>query len=344
MDEAYYFEALGVPAPKPAEKQEDADPADKGGSEGTGDQGDAGPGKKSGQAGDPAGDPDGADNDKADQDEDPDEDPGEDKDGDPDKDGDSDKDSDKDADKKKQSRRTDKKFAEARRQFERERDAAVAKAKEDAKAELDRMVAAMGLKNPFTGELIKTKAEYDEAVTKKAAEKAEQALKKSGLSTELLKDIVKELPEVKEAREAAESFKAATEKAELEKARLAAEAEVKEISKIDPAIQSIEDFKKMPDYEEFRNLVVNNKLTYIQAFRLLRFEKLTQGREAGAERQAAFNAASKNHLQRSDSAGDGDVTVTREDIDRFRAMFPDMSTKEITEYVKRHAKNTKKTE
>ncbi len=40
---------------------------------------------------------------------------------------------------------------------------------------------------------------------------------------------------------------------------------------------------------------MNNKLTYIQAFRLLRFEKLTQGREAGAERQAAFNAASKNH-------------------------------------------------
>jgi hypothetical protein len=38
------------------------------------------------------------------------------------------------------------------------------------------------------------------------------------------------------------------------------------------------------------------------------------------------------------------VTVTREDIERFRAMFPDMSTKEITEYVKRHAKNTKKTE
>lgn len=326
MDEAYYFEALGVPVPEkkaPADKQEDADPADEGGSEGTENREGADPGEEQ----DPGKGPD-----------------------EDDEDGDSEKDGDSDEDKgrKKQSRRADRKFAEIRRQYERERDADIAKAREQAKAEaqveIDRMVAAMGLKNPYTGKLITSKAEYDEAKARRDAEKAEQALKKTGLSPDLLKGVVKELPEIKDALEAAASYKAAKEKAELEKAKLAAEAEVKEISKMDPAIQSIEDFKKMPDYEEFRNLVVNNKLTYLQAFRLLRFEKLTQGREAGAERQAAFNAASKNHLQRSDSAGDGDVTVTREDIERFRLMFPDMSTKEITDYIKRHAKYTRKTE
>jgi hypothetical protein len=167
-------------------------------------------------------------------------------------DGDTDRDTDENPDKypdkKKQSRGADKRFAQVRREAERERDAAIEKAKEEAKAEakaeIDKMVAAMNLKNPYTGELIRTKAEYDEAVAKKNAEQAEQALKKAGLSTELLQDIIKELPVVKEAREAAASFRTAAERAELEKARLAAEAELREISKLDPAIQSIEDFKK----------------------------------------------------------------------------------------------------
>jgi hypothetical protein len=38
------------------------------------------------------------------------------------------------------------------------------------------------------------------------------------------------------------------------------------------------------------------------------------------------------------------VTVTNEDIERFRQMFPGMSAKEITEYMQKHAKNTIKTE
>jgi hypothetical protein len=68
------------------------------------------------------------------------------------------------------------------------------------------MVAAMNLKNPYTGELIRTKAEYDEAVAKKNAEQGEQALKKAGLSTELLQDIIKELPVVKEGAGSGREF------------------------------------------------------------------------------------------------------------------------------------------
>lgn len=149
------------------------------------------------------------------------------------------------------------------------------------------------------------------------------------------------------AEKIAGTLKAVREQAALEKAKLAAEAEIKEISALDPEIKSIDDLRKMADYDRFRSLVVNNKLSYIDAFKLLRYEQLTTGREAGAARQAAFNAASKAHLRRSDGANDGadgEVTVTDADISRYRQFFPDMSAKEIRQYAQAYAKKTKRTE
>lgn len=261
------------------------------------------------------------------------------------------------ADKKSRSRqrKEDAIYAKARATFEKERDAAIAAAKEEARleaqralqVEADKIVAAMKIENPRTGRPINSKAEYDQYLAERESEQIDDELQTSGLSKETLQAIIKNTPEVKAAAEASQEFKAAAERAKLEKAKLVAEAEIKEISKYDPAIKSIDDLRKMADYDKFRSLVVNNRLSYLDAFRLLRYEQLTTGREAGAARQAAFNAASKAHLQRSDGAGEGadsEVTVTDADLSRYRQFFPEMSAKEIRQYAQRYATKTKRTD
>lgn len=256
---------------------------------------------------------------------------------------------------KSAQRKEDAIYAKARATMEKERDAAIAAAKEEARleaqralqVEADKVIASMQIENPRTGKPINSKAEYDQYLADREMDKVDDELEMSGLSKETIQTIIKNTPEVRAAAEASQEFKAAADRAKLEKAKLVAEAEIQEISKYDPAIKSIDDLRKMADYDKFRSLVVNNRLSYLDAFRLLRYEQLTTGREAGAAKQAALNAASKAHLQRSDGAGEGadsEVTVTDADLSRYRQFFPEMSAKEIRQYAQRYATKTKRTD
>ena len=55
----------------------------------------------------------------------------------------------------------DAQFAAARRKAEAERDAAIAQAKEDAQKQVDEFFKNSGLMNPYTGQPITTRAEYE---------------------------------------------------------------------------------------------------------------------------------------------------------------------------------------
>ena len=257
-----------------------------------------------------------------------------------------------DGTKKPQSRGENAKFAAVRRKAEAERDAAIAKAREEARAEakkiIDDTIAGMKIKNPDTGLYISTKEEYDAVLQKQTNEKIDKSLKKAGLDADIINQVIANHPLVKNAQkltEEAERARAAAQKAKIdaqsEKAMTIAKQQIEEISKYDPGIKTLEDLQHMPDYDKFYDLVKKGN-SLIGAFWALRGQQILAGRQDGAAKQAAINAVSKSHLVKSSTSGEGSPTVTNADFERFRIMFPSMSKKEITQLANQYAKNTKK--
>ena len=250
------------------------------------------------------------------------------------------------AEPKKQSRKEDAKYAAARRAAEAERDAAIAKAKADAETEakrvIDQSIEALGQINPFTGQLIRTKAEYDVYITDSNKKKVNDALGNVGLNKDLIDGIIAEHPDVKAAREAKAAAEAAKLSAETEKASLIAD-ELKQISALDPEIKTVDDLKKLPEYEKYYSLVQKGE-SLTEAYWAVRGAKILEGQTAGAARQSAINTISKNHLNKSDSMGEDGAEMTQADFDRYRILFPNMSKKDMAAAHARYLKNTRREE
>lgn len=224
------------------------------------------------------------------------------------------------------------KHAAARRKAEVE--AAVAKAKSEAEAsaakDFDMLLKLSNLKDPITGSLITTKAEFDESVPRFEEAKRRAALSKSGMTDEEYNSFVSSLPEVKEAREAAE-------RARAERAKIRLEEDIKEIGKIDPAIKTLEDIASLPEYDNILGYVKKG-LTIAEAYRLSVPDKRAAEREEKA-RQAEINKLqSKEHLSRTFGRGTGAVAVPKDVREAYRLFDPSMTDDEIAKHYSKHKK------
>lgn len=237
-----------------------------------------------------------------------------------------------------QSPEENSRYAAARRHAERERDRAIAEERERSAREADSMVASLGMVNPYTGQMIKTKSEYDAYVAAKAGEAKKNFMEQSGITEAQYQQMVQSLPEVQEAiRAKAESERAAAEYRQAQaKSRL--DEQMKEVTKLDPEIKSIDDLSKMENYDAFYALVKKGN-SLADAYRLANFDKLVE-RSNAAEKQRMLNAsAGKQHMTpNSSSQSSGLDAVPLETREIYRTMFPDMTDEQIA---KEFAKFTK---
>lgn len=212
-----------------------------------------------------------------------------------------------------------------------------ARARDEAQRAIDEAFARSGLRNPYTGQPVTSKAEYDAYRERYDAERRDQILKQTGMSGEEFDRFVQDLPAVREAREAREAAEKAQREAREAAARAKLDEEVREIGAMDPSIKSLEDLAKMPTYPRFYELVqLGNTLT--DAFRLANFDALTQRAAAGA-RQTAVNAArSKDHLEQTRNRGTGAVSVPAEVKEQYRLFNPDATDEEIQKHYARSVK------
>ena len=170
--------------------------------------------------------------------------------------------------KKAQSPEERAKHAAARRKAE--KDAAVAKARSEAedsaRKEIEELLALSSLKDPSTGKAITTREEFIVAKEHFTDEKNRQILRKIGMTKEELDAYISDMPEIKAAREAAESARRTSLKAKIDN-------DIAEISKIDPSIKSIEDLAKDlhsdGTFDAFYEKV-NRGYSFIDAYKLLR--------------------------------------------------------------------------
>lgn len=223
----------------------------------------------------------------------------------------------------------DEDFAAARRRAEKERDRAIEAQRAQSTAEMDALVASMNLRHPVSGELITTKAQYDEYRKAKNSAEADRQLTRAGLSREMIADVVKALPEVQAATEAASQMTAARLSAERERQKSVFEAEMKLISEDDPTVKSVEDLKAKPYFDAMYEKI-RAGYTLSDAYRLATYDAHAASIAEKARTQAARSAAGKNHLRPAQSRGTSTVTVPAGVLNQYRVLFPDASDAEIS--------------
>lgn len=235
----------------------------------------------------------------------------------------------------KQSAEDNAKYAAARRQAEAERDAAIEAAKRNAQEEAQRTIdeafATAGLVNPYTGNKITSKAEYDAYKAQYDAAKRDSILSKTGMSGEEFDGYVDSLPAVKQAKEAEARANRAEAEAREAKARADIDGWIKEISALDPAVKSLEDITKQENYQTVYDYVKKG-LNLTEAYKLANYDRIG-AKQTAAAKQAALNAAgSKAHMTGTKSRGQGSLSVPSDEMAMFRLFNPNATDAEITEY------------
>lgn len=231
-----------------------------------------------------------------------------------------------------QSAEENSRYAAARRKAEAERDLAVQKAREETreemKRELEESIRALGLKNPYTQQPIVDKAGLDAYKQQFDIDRQARFAKKAGMNDDEFKKFVSELPEVKEARAKAAQAEEAQRAVQAERAKAEIDKQLGEIREIDPSITSLEDLRKMENYDRFYELVKRGN-TLTDAYKLVNMDKLT-AKSSEAAKQAALNqVASKSHLDRTVTRGAGAVTVPADIVAQYRQFNPDATDAEI---------------
>lgn len=224
-----------------------------------------------------------------------------------------------------QTREENSRFAEQRRRYAQELQRQRAGEAERTKAAVDAAIASLGIKDS-NGNVITSKEALETAQAERAKAQRSAKLKRLGLDEGTFNDIVNEAvnnhPDVRAAKQAAESARMAEEKASNERAKQAFDADIRTISeKYDPSIKSFADLASSENYADLSKYVRENGLSLVDAYRLANLEKI-RAKEIGAARQGAINDInSKSHMQSMGAPiGAGAAAVPARTMQMYRSM------------------------
>ena len=242
----------------------------------------------------------------------------------------------------KQSKKENARFAAERRKAELRE--AVEKARreeqEKARSAMDAMVAGMNLKNPYTGAAVTTKAEFDAWQQRTRQEQRAAVQEKTGMDDEQMQAFIRGLPEVQEAEAEKAKAEALLEQARQERARSAVESELQKIHALEPAIGSLDDLEKLPEHDAILDMVKRG-YALSDAWKLTHYEAVQSKKAEAARESAARSAAGKDHLAPTRARGKGSVSVPKETMAYYKAMFPNKSEAEIIRAYNKYAQSKK---
>lgn len=235
----------------------------------------------------------------------------------------------------------DAQFAAARRKAEAERDAAIARAKEDAQKQVDEFFRNSGLMNPYTGQPITTRAEYEAYRERFEADQKAKLMEKAGITQEEFQAFVQGLPEVRAARQAKAEAEAAARQAREQEAKARVDEQLRQIQAIDPTVKELGDLAKLDTYPKLYDMVKRG-YSILDAYRLANYDALTQ-RAAEASRKAAITSVqSKQHLKATESRGGGAIPVPDSVLEEYRVLNPGATKEEIQKHYQSYMKNSRK--
>ena len=181
-------------------------------------------------------------------------------------------------------------------------------------------------KNPITGKQIETFDEYIKAVEDTQRQAQEQELRDKGIDPAVIEQMVNNNPAVRQAQQYLEQSR-------QEEARRNLEADLKEITKIDPSIKSMEDLQNHVSFPAVLSYVRDNGLKLHDAFRLANYTQLSS-HNADAARQAAINQArGKQHMETTNGIsqpGSQMTPIPANLLSNWQAAYPGMSMEQLT--------------
>lgn len=170
-------------------------------------------------------------------------------------------------------------------------------------------------KNPITGAPIKSQKDYLDALDAQEQLKTQKALQEKGVDPNLINNLVQNNPVVKQASEYMENAKRQEQMNRIN-------ADIAELSKLDPSITSLETVPK-----EVIQKAMDGNMLLTDAYKILNYGKTTE-KTAQAIRQGAINEAKgKAHLNPMNgvSTQDNSVEIPKNLRGLWEEMFPNKS-------------------
>lgn len=233
--------------------------------------------------------------------------------------------------------------AEARRA--RERAGMERAAQEAAQARVDEAYRTMfaGQTNPYTGQPIRSEADYRAWQTEKQRRDSEEQLRAAGIDPATIQGAVDR--QVQPLRQELEMARMETMRERARRAQDAAQVTIRQqldlIARLDPSVKSMEDIAAMPTAEAFRGYVAKGlgleEAFYMANRKAIEERKLTAARAAGVSA-----AASKGHLAPVGGGGQAEtVEVPAEQRALYRELMPEATDAEILAAYKQYLKGMK---
>lgn len=147
------------------------------------------------------------------------------------------------------------------------------------------------------------------------------------------------LPDMDMLRSERARLEAEQERTSAERSRLVAEEQVRQIGELDGEIKSLDDLLDMPEYGSFYELVKKG-VSLVQAYKLVRYDKLMKRAADAAARQTVRSIGSRRHLTAlAGQPGTGEyVSVPAEVAAEYRLAKPGITDEEIRRKYRKYQK------
>ena len=217
-----------------------------------------------------------------------------------------------------------------------DRNAIYANARRKAEAEARAKQAALDsqfaekfkdYKNPITGKSIESAQDYFDALAAQEQLQTKKTLADKGIDPSIIDRAVNNNPAIKAANLVIAEQRLKEVKATLEK-------QIEEVGKLDPDIKSAEDIEKSDRYPEILRYVNDNRLSIVDAYKLVYADKLVEKKTAAVKQQAINNGKSQQHLKATEggsASADGLVDIPSSQLAEWKEFYPNKTPKELKE-------------
>ena len=222
-----------------------------------------------------------------------------------------------------QSAEENSKYAAARRRAEAE----FAEKQRQYDAEFERRFK--DYTNPITGEPIRNQKDYFAALDAQEKLKREEEFRSAGMNPEVIEDYINRQVENNPIVQQAQAVMQMAQQSQVESA--VAES-VKEISKLNPNIKTVQDVMSLPNAEQIIGYVRDNSMSLADAYKLANFNDLMAGKVKSAKQETLNNLNGVSHLNQTDGVTDGggnEVEIPTNELAAWKRAFPHASAAEL---------------
>lgn len=175
------------------------------------------------------------------------------------------------------------------------------------------------LKNPKTGEPIRSQRDYLAALDAQEEMKAKEQLAQQGVDPAVLDNFIANNPAVRQAQAVMAQQQRANTINQIN-------SDIAELNKLDPSITSLETVP--PDVIQ-RSMQTGQSL--VDVYKILNFGRVSDSQQAAIQQQAINQAKGKSHLNPVNGVATPDegAEIPQSELSMWKDMFPDKSATEL---------------